>query len=165
MEDLNFRPKKTKDEFHNNYKLHDLAEIHGKNLLTQWGFDFKEFGKDNRYKKLWEKGKDKPDLLIEFNGAEALVDWKAKSTERYMVNKRAIDSYENWGKSLNLPVLIFFFVFDEEGNILDRRITNIFRDNYSSKKIKAWDKNEVIDFDAELAELTKPNLLKALYDK
>ena len=37
MKGLDFRPAKSKEEFRGNYKLHDLAERTGKNLLVQWG--------------------------------------------------------------------------------------------------------------------------------
>ncbi|MCB0732542.1 MAG: hypothetical protein KDC88_16080, partial [Ignavibacteriae bacterium] len=93
MKTLDFKPKKSKEDFRKNYKLHDLAEYHGKNLLTQWGIDFEDFGKDKRYEKVWEKGEDKPDIIAELNGKKFLIDWKGKTKEVFWVNKRAIDSY------------------------------------------------------------------------
>ena len=51
MKNLDFRPSKSTKDFRKNYKLHDIAEYNGKNLLVQWGFKCTEFGEDNRYKK------------------------------------------------------------------------------------------------------------------
>ena len=85
MKKLDFSPAKSKEDFRKNYKLHDLAEFHGKNLLTQWGIDFSDFGKDNRYQKVWEKGKDKPDIIAEYNELKFMIDWKGKSKEAYWV--------------------------------------------------------------------------------
>jgi len=75
MKELDFRPAKSKEEFRSNYKLHDLSEQVGKNLLVQWGFDFKTLGEDKRYQKLWEKGEDKPDIILTSKGKSALLDW------------------------------------------------------------------------------------------
>ena len=112
MKKLYFQPAKTKEDFRKNYKLHDLAEYHGKNLFFQWGIDFKEFGKDKRNEKVWEKGKDKPDIIAEYGSKKFLVDWKGKTKEEFWVNKRAIESYENWSKELKLPIFVCFFIFE-----------------------------------------------------
>ena len=85
MKELDFKPHKTTEEFRNNYKLHDLAEECGKNLLVQWGIKFDLFGKDRRYEKVWERGKDKPDLIISYKGKEGLLDWKGKHTSRWIM--------------------------------------------------------------------------------
>lgn len=45
MKNLDFKPHKTKNNFYKNYRLQDLAEKHGKNILIQWGFGYEEFGK------------------------------------------------------------------------------------------------------------------------
>ena len=123
MKKLDFNPYKTKDEFQNNYKLHDLAETYGKNLLIQWGVKFSEFGKDNRYQKIWERGKDKPDLLIEYNGEKAFLDWKGKHKKVWLVNKRAFDSYKFLKDKYSLPAFICFSVFSEI-NTLKEWVTN-----------------------------------------
>ena len=90
MKKLDFNPSKSTDDFRKNYKLHDIAEYNGKNLLTQWGFKCTEFGEDNRYKKVWEKGEDKPDTIISYNDRSALLDWKGKHGSTWLVNERAI---------------------------------------------------------------------------
>jgi Holliday junction resolvase len=161
MKDLKFKPAKSKEDFRNNYKLHDLAEYHGKNLLTQWGIDFDDFGKDKRYEKVWEKGEDKPDIIAKFDDKKFLIDWKGKSKEAFWVNKRAIDSYINWSEKLNMPIVICFFLF-ENNQLKDRRFALVTMHKYEEIFSKAWDKNEVVKFNEELPILTKSNLIKIL---
>jgi hypothetical protein len=160
MKKLDFNPAKSKDDFRKNYKLHDLAEYHGKNLLTQWGIEFTDFGNDRRYEKVWEKGKDKPDVIVEFNEQKFLVDWKGKSKEAFWVNKRAIDSYINWSKKLNMQMLICFFLFDQNHNLKDRRFVLLSKHKFEVVDNKAWDKNEVVKFDDDLPKFTKANLIE-----
>ena len=162
MKTLNFKPVKSKDDFRKNYKLHDLAEYHGKNLFSQWGIDFKEFGKDRRFEKVWEKGEDKPDIIAEYNGVNFLIDWKGKSKEGYWVNKRAIESYQNWSTKLKLPVVMCFFLFDVKNNLKARRFAVLSKHQYTSLEGKAWDKNEVVKFQEELPEFTKSKLIEFL---
>lgn len=162
MKELNFQPVKSKEEFRKNYKLHDLAEYHGKNLFTQWGIEFEEFGRDNRYKKVWEKGEDKPDIIAEYNGLKFLVDWKSKSLSSFWLNKRAVESYIKWGEKLNLEVVICFFIFDKNNQLKDRRFVLLSKHNYNVMANKAWDKNDVVQFEINLPKLTKENLLTEL---
>ncbi|MCL5031189.1 MAG: hypothetical protein M1480_19470 [Bacteroidetes bacterium] len=162
MKDLNFNPYKTKDEFRQNYKLHDLAETYGKNLLIQWGFGFTEFGKDNRHQKVWEDGEDQPDLIIEYNGKKALVDWKGKHHPIWLSNKRAILSYESWKSKLNLPVLICFALFNNHEAFLDFKFACLGVHSYTSSNQKEWDKNTTVEFEKDLPEFTKANVLKYL---
>lgn len=162
MDKLNFHPAKSKEDFRKNYKLHDLAEYHGKNLFFQWGIDFKDYGKDRRYERVWEKGEDKPDIVAEFESAQFLIDWKGKNKSKFWVNKRAIDSYINWSVKLSLPIVIAFFVFDKQTRLLDRRFAILNKHNYSIVENKAWDKNEVVKFEKELPPFTKLNLIKEL---
>jgi Holliday junction resolvase len=162
MKELNFQPAKSKEDFRKNYKIHDLAEYHGKNLLTQWGIDFSDFGKDNRYQKVWEKGKDKPDVIAEYNELKFMIDWKGKSKEAFWVNKRAIDSYINWSKKLNMQMLICFFLFDKNNHLKDRRFVLLSKHKFEVVNDKAWDKNEVVKFNNDLPEFTKTNLVELL---
>lgn len=162
MKKLDFNPAKSKDDFRKNYKLHDLAEYHGKNLFYQWGIDFSEFGKDRRYEKVWEKGKDKPDIIAEFKEKKFLVDWKGKTKHDFWVNKRAVASYENWSKELKLPIVICFFVFSKNKLLTDRKFAVIGKHNYTDVKVKAWDKNDVVKFENNLPKFTKFNLVKML---
>lgn len=162
MKNLNFQPSKSKSEFHKNYKLHDLAEWHGKNLLLQWGLEFKKFGDDKRYEKVWEKGKDKPDCIVYYNNKTLLIDWKSKHKSGWIVNKRAVESYEQWSKKLNIPAAIVFFVFDEQNILIDRRVAFLSKHDYLQSERKQWDKNFTVEFAADLPPFTKTNVLAYL---
>ncbi|MCF8242853.1 MAG: hypothetical protein K9J16_15850 [Melioribacteraceae bacterium] len=160
MEKLDFRPKKSKSDFRKNYKLHDLAEQHGKNLLTQWGVDFSDFGEDKRYSPLWERGKDKPDSILRIRNKSILIDWKAKHKSKWIVNKRAVKSYEEWSKTKNMPVIICFFVFDSESLLIERRFAFLNKHNYIDSAEKEWDANSTVEFQKELPIFNYTNLIK-----
>ncbi len=162
MRELNFQPAKSKESFRKNYKLHDLAEYHGKNLLFQWGIDFKDYGKDRRYEKVWEKGEDKPDIIAQYKNVNFLIDWKSKAKEAYWINKRAIDSYINWSKKLNLEVIICFFIFDNQKILMERKFAMVSKHKYQMIENKAWDKNKVVKFETPLPKLTRLNLIKTI---
>ncbi len=162
MKSLDFNPHKSTEEFRKNYKLHDLAEMYGKNLLIQWGVRFNEFGGDERYKKVWEGGGDKPDLVIEYKGKKALLDWKGKHKPVWIVNKRAVGSYEAWKEKLKIPTIICFAVFDKNNILTDFRFAKIGLHLYSPSKQKEWDKNETVEFNTPLPEFTKPNILQCM---
>lgn len=162
MEELNFTPEKSTKDFRENYKLHDLAEEMGKNLLTQWGIHFQNFGQDKRYEKVWEKGKDKPDVIISYMGKKALIDWKGKRKPVWLVNKRAVDSYTEWSKKFNMPMIICFFVFDSMGELKNRTFAFFGRHKYIESEKKQWDKNITIEFEKGLPEFTKANFLMYL---
>lgn len=162
MKDLDFDPYKSTEDFRRNYRLHDLTEIHGKNLLLQWSFRFNEFGKDNRYEKVWEKGEDKPDLLIEYKNKFAFLDWKGKHKPLWIVNKRAVSAYEKWRAKFNIPVFICFAVFDEHNSIVDFHFACLGSHGYIVSRKKEWDKNDTIEFKTELPVFSKSNILKYL---
>lgn len=162
MKELNFKPHKSTKDFRKNYKLHDLAEQHGKNLLIQWGFKFIEYGKDKRFEKVWEKGEDKPDLIIEYKDKRALLDWKGKHKSIWLVNKRAIDSYKRWEEKLKTPVIICFFLFNNNNSINKICFALINSHKYQTSKRKEWDKNQTIEFEKDLPLFSKVNLLKFL---
>lgn len=162
MKKLDFQPQKSKEDFRKNYKLHDLAEYNGKNLFAQWGIDFNDFGDDKRYERVWEKGKDKPDVIAEYKNFKFLVDWKGKAKEAFWVNKRAIDSYKNWSDKLGLEMVICFFVFDKQNHLKDRKFAIISKHKYNLVENKAWDRNKVVQFEANLPKFTKNNLLTLL---
>lgn len=162
MKQLGFDPKKTKEEFKKNYKLHDKAETYLKNLFVQWGIKFSAFGEDNRNEKVWEEGIDKPDLLIEYKGKQALLELKSKHDPVWLINKRAIEAYEKWKEELKLPLFIVFFVFSQREALLDIKIADVDIHNYDESEKKEWDKNLTVEFDGELPAFTKVNLLKYL---
>jgi hypothetical protein len=162
MEDLNFQPHKSKEEFRKNYKLHDLAEQLGKNLLIQWGVKFDLFGKDMRYEKVWEKGKDKPDLIISYKGKEALLDWKGKHAPKWIMNERAYKAYLDWKNKMNMPVFVAFFLFDEGETLIKNHLAFIGIHKVKASSIKEWDKNKTVEFEDSLPPFTKSELLKYL---
>lgn len=163
MKELDFNPYKSKDEFRKNYELHDLAEKHGKNLLVQWGIIFQEFGQDLRYKKLWEKGEDKPDLILTIHNKKILLDWKGKHSSKWILNKRAFESYKKWSNELSLNVIIAFFVFDKTNNLIERKFAVIEKHSCIESSQKQWDKNRTVEFSEELPDFTKANLLSIVY--
>lgn len=168
MKRLDFKPAKSGGMFRKNYKLHDIAELAGKNLLVQWNIKFLPFGQDRRREKLWEGGEDKPDLEISWNGKTALLDWKGKHSPRFKVNERAVKSYEQWRKKLNKPVVICFFIIDKkkEGNIsiINRRFAELGLHKYEIIKKKEWDKNSTVEFKEELPVFNKKNLIDLVFN-
>lgn len=162
MEYLNFQPHKSKEEFRKNYKLHDLAESYGKNLLVQWGIEFSEFGKDRRYERVWEKGKDKPDLIISYKGKDALLDWKGKHASKWLMNERAYNAYLDWKNKMNMPVFIAFFLFDEKENLIDNRVAVVGTHSAKQSKSKEWDKNRTVEFAESIPQFKKAEVLKYL---
>ena len=160
---MDFKPKKSGEDFHDNYKLHDLADAAGKNLLIQWNIKFQDFGEDRRYEQLWEKGKDKPDSIITFRDKSALIDWKGKHSKSWIVNSRAVKSYEFWQKKLNLPVIVCFFVFSQKNTLIDRRFALLNKHNYTEVIKLQWDKNKTVEFTDELPVFSKTNLLKFVF--
>ena len=160
MEELNFKPYKSKEKFRSNYKLHDLAEAAGKNLLVHWGIDFKPFGEDNRFTRVWEKGEDKPDIIISYQGKEAFLDWKGKHSEKWLMNKRAAIAYQHWADKFSIPIFICYVIFNNENFMQEVRFVNLAFHKYNDSKEKAWDKNEVVVLVDEPPLFTKANLLK-----
>ena len=164
MKSLDFQPKKSTQKFRSNYKLHDLAEFHGKNLLVQFGFDFHAFGEDRRYEKVWEKGEDKPDALIDYNGKKLLLDWKGKHKSKWIVNERAIRSYEKWSRELKIPLMIAFFVFDNEDKLTDRRFAILSLHQYKVQTKREWDKNKTVRFPDDIPVFNGANIMKFFKD-
>ena len=160
MKKLDFNPSKSTKDFRKNYKLHDIAEYYGRNLLIQWGFSCTEFGEDNRYKKVWEKGEDKPDAIITYNGRSALLDWKGKHGSTWLVNERAIKSYKKWKAEIDLPLIVAFFVVNIEGKIEKRKFAALNDHSHKESTNKQWDKNKTIEFEKDLPDFTKANLLR-----
>ena len=164
MKNLDFNPSKTTKDFRKNYELHDIAEFHGKNLLTQWGFKCSDFGEDNRYKKVWEKGADKPDTIISYKEKSALLDWKGKRGAKWFVNERAINSYKKWSTEFGLPIIIAFFVINDEKKIIKRNFAVLNKHEYITSSGKQWDKNVTIEFEKDIPAFTKANLLEILFE-
>jgi hypothetical protein len=163
MKNLDFNPAKSTDDFRKNYKLHDIAEFNGKNLLTQWGFKCSDFGEDNRYRKVWEKGEDKPDTIISYKNKSALLDWKGKRGAKWLVNERAIKSYQKWSEEFGLPIVIAFFVITDDQKIIKRNFAILNKHLHKVSNSRQWDKNTTIEFQKDIPEFTKANLLNILF--
>lgn len=162
MDSLDFKPHKDQKDFLKNYSLHDLAERYGKNLLIQWGVGYTNFGDDIRNEKVWEKGKDKPDLKIKYKNNLALIDWKGKHDSIWKLNQRAYESYLLWAKKLNIPMFVVFFVFNNNNNFNSVFFANLGKQKFVVSDKKAWDKNEVVIAENDLPLFTKANFINSL---
>lgn len=144
MEPLDFRVVKSKEDFHKNYTLHDKAIEIARPIIEKWGFEFEEFGEDRRFEKIWEKGKDKPDHYIIYEGQKiALIDWKGKNKKHFKMNKRAYDSYLEWSKELGLPIYSVIVIMP--GDII--KIAELPQPDVSL--MVEWDKNITANFKEE----------------
>ncbi|NWF89133.1 MAG: hypothetical protein HXY50_06675 [Ignavibacteriaceae bacterium] len=111
---------------------------------------------------MWEGGKDKPDLIISYKGKEALLDWKGKHSNRWIMNERAYQSYLDWKDKMNMPIFIAFFLLDEKENLNDNRVAVIGTHTPKPSSKKEWDKNRTVEFEDSLPVFTKAELLKYL---
>lgn len=146
MEELNFKPKKTKEEFLNNYVLHDIAKKIGEQELKNRGFDLCDYGEDRRGEKVWEAGKDKPDAIIKYLGKElCLIDWKGKNKGDSMgiINVRAFYSYCKISEEKKLPVYLCVYI----GIKQELKFVQLFREMDKIEKKTNHDKNQVYDLE------------------
>lgn len=144
MKDLDFKVIKDENKFLENYDLSDRAAAIGDALLRKNGLEPIPFGEDRRHERVWEAGKDKPDRKIMKDGREiALLDWKGKSKDYWMVNERAYNGYLDWSNKLKLPVYVAIWSFQTEtGKFIKLPAGKI------SKRTE-WDRNAVVTFDLE----------------
>jgi len=142
LKKLDFDPVKSKRRFLEHYELSDRAAQMGDDMLRKRRFDPVPFGEDRRNERVWEMGKDKPDRRILKNGREiALVDWKGKSKDYWMINERAYNGYLEWSNKLKLPVYVAIWSFQsDQGKFIKLPARTV------SKK-KEWDLNPVVIFD------------------
>ncbi len=142
LKKLDFDPLKSKRKFLENYELSDRAAQKGDELLRANGFDPVPFAEDRRNERVWEAGKDKPDRKIVRNGrALALIDWKGKSGDYWMMNERAYNSYLEWSNKLKLPVYVAIWSFQtDQGKFIKLPAGRL-------SKGAEWDRNAVVIFD------------------
>ena len=142
LKKLEFNPVKSKRKFLENYELSDRVAQMGDELLRKNGFDPVPFGEDRRNERVWEMGKDKPDRKILKDGRDiALLDWKGKSKDYWMINERAYNGYLEWGNKLKLPVYVAIWSFQSrQGRFIKLPAGTV------SKKTE-WDLNAVVVFD------------------
>jgi len=114
----------------------------GDEMLRKNGFDPVPFGEDRRNERVWEVGKDKPDRKIVKAGREiALLDWKGKSRDYWMMNQRAYDAYLEWGTKLKLPVFVAIWSFESNtGKFIKLPAGKVSKET-------EWDRNTVVVFD------------------
>ena len=142
MKELDFNPIKSKRKFLENYELSDRAAEMGDEMLRKNGFTPVPFGEDRRNERVWEVGKDKPDRKILKDGREiALVDWKGKSKDYWMINERAYNGYLEWSSKLKLPVYVAIWSFqNNRGKFIKLPAGKV------TKKTE-WDRNAIVVFD------------------
>ncbi len=156
---LDFKVIKGEKKFHENYELPDRAAALGDVLLRKNGLEPIPFGEDRRNERVWEAGKDKPDRKILKTGREiALLDWKGKSKDYWMINERAYSGYLEWSIKLKLPVYVAIWSFQSNNGKFIKLPAGTL-----SKRTE-WDRNAVVVFDPKemrpWSEL--PKVLKAL---
>ncbi len=144
MKKLDFDVIKSREKFLDNYQSSDKAAEIGDALLRKHGFEPVPFGEDRRNERVWEAGKDKPDRKIFKNGHElALLDWKGKNGDYWMINERAYRGYLEWAASLGLPVYVAIWSFkSNDGKYIKLPPKSIM-------KKEQWDNNIVVEFHPE----------------
>lgn len=104
MRQLDFEPIKSTEEFRKNYQMHDKALGILKSYLRQRNFIIINYGPDRRNERVW--GDDKPDLIIWQNGYWlAFIDCKGHSSDKWMLNERAYNTYLNYSKIYQIPII------------------------------------------------------------
>lgn len=148
MKKLDIQVAKSREAFHRNYRLHDLAQEIGERWLKRWGFGIVRFGEDARYQRLWEAGQDKPDAIVMRSGKPvALLDWKAKSSPQWWMNNRAFRAYLEWENRWHVPAFVAFALFDvERRKLVKFRFAVLARAMITVRRRKAWDRNTVVEF-------------------
>ncbi len=143
MKSLDYPVKKTESFFLRNYSLSDKAAHRGDEMLRSNGLETVPFGEDRRFEKVWEAGGDKPDRIIRKDGRDiALLDWKGKKKDDWMINERAYNSYLEWGSRLGLPVYVA--IWSEQSN--NGKFIKVPAKNLTKKKM-LHDLNTVVVFD------------------
>lgn len=98
------------------------------------------FGQDRRNETVWEAGKDKPDRKILRDGREiALLDWKGKKKDYWIMNERAYQGYLEWGRKLKLPVYVAIWSFENNYG----KFVNLPAGTATKRQ---WDQNVVVEF-------------------
>ena len=88
------------------------------------------------------------------------MDWKGKHGSTWLVNERAVKSYEKWSTEFKLPLVVAFFVIDKERKILKRKFAVLNIHSHKLSTNKQWDKNRTVEFEKDIPDFTKANLLK-----
>lgn len=153
--------RKSEAEFIDNYSKHDIAEEYLTERLEWYGYDYNEYGIDNRHDGV--QYSSRPDLAVLHDGETVgFVDAKAKSVEysdwygKY--NQRAFEDYLYGGEitdddphpfpganNVDVPVWVFMAVVDEECQCIRRECCiPVLSEDQVDRTFEAWDGNEVI---------------------
>ena len=68
-------------------------------------------------------------------------------------------SYEKWSAEIGLPLIVVFFVVDKSEKITKRKFALLNKHSHKVSSTKQWDKNKTIEFQKDLPDFTKVNLL------
>ena len=147
---FDFELIKKKEIFLKNYNLHDIASSIGDKMLTSMGFELEEFGKDERYRAVWEAGKDKPDRIVLKDGRTLfLLDWKGKASEKFIMNQRAYLSYLKYSEKMDLPCWVIFFIIDREKELIEDIKCVELNNAKITKEYREWNGNKVVEFSSD----------------
>lgn len=142
---LDFTPIKTHEDFHKNYKMHDIASNFLLPKLIKIGYEITPLGKDLRDLKVIMKN-EMPDFHVENKNKEFAFDIKSKASEKYFgwVNQRAVNGYRNFIKETGIPVFAFFVLVKNNLPVNKIGYSDISRKEINAKK--AWNGNLVYIF-------------------
>jgi len=165
---LKINPLKTKEQFLNNYTLHDIATAYIALKYFQKNFSLHPIGKDLRNESVMIIN-EVPDYyvekIIDIDSEEHFnffcFDVKAKRKINFFgwVNERAIHGYKKLSDNCNVPVYLIFILFEN-----GRPTETYGYCNLSKKPLEAkiaWDKNKVLVYDWKKGlPNIKPNYVK-----
>lgn len=147
---LNYKPIKTKEQFLNNYQMHDRASESILELLSNKGYFIFHLGKDLRNKRVQMKN-EIPDFLLLTNKLLIGFDVKSKSKLDWfgIVNERAVKGYRKFQENVSkdnykIPIYSQFILIDNNDPSKYLGYSNL-SEMYLERKIM-WDGNLVYKF-------------------
>jgi len=154
--------QKKLEELKNKFKLREKSDSYLKNLFIQWGIRFSKIEDDKDFAKIFEHDKDKPNLLIEYRGKKAAIDFISKHDPVWIVDKQTVKTYNTWIEKLNLPLIVVFFAFDERDSLVDTRAAKLGTHVYVDFNSEKSNGKQNVEFTDELPIFDKVNMLKLL---
>jgi len=156
LSELNFSLLKTKEQFLNNYNLHDKASSYIALKYLQNNFSLHPIGKDLRFRGVMIQN-EVPDYYVErIIDIESIdkfnyfcLDIKSKSKVEYFgwINERAVHGYNKLSRSCKVSVYLIFILM-ENGNPTEKYGYCDLSETPKKRKI-AWDKNSVLIYEWE----------------
>lgn len=162
MKQQNPDRQKKLEELKNKFKLREKSDFYLKNLFIQWGIRFSKIEDDKEYDKIFERDKDKPNLLIEYRGKRAVLDFISKHDPVWIINKQTVKTYNVWTEKSNLPLIVVFFAFDERDSLTDIRAARLGTHLYTDSNDSGPDRKQNVEFTDELPNFDKVSMLKLL---